>query len=80
MKIGFSVVEVVAPSPRATSSVAAFHCSTTASWRSSWVIRPVSYWSWISRDLAPRTWPRISSLFGGTTTSFLEIVMPACVA
>ena len=32
----------------ATSSVAAVHFSTTTSWRSSWVIRPMSYWSWIS--------------------------------
>ena len=31
-----------------TSSVAAVHFSTTASLRSSCVIRPMSYWSWIS--------------------------------
>ncbi len=31
-----------------TSSVAAFHFSTTSSLRSSWEIRPMSYWSWIS--------------------------------
>ncbi len=31
-----------------TSSVAAFHFSTTASWRSSWEMSPVSYWSRIS--------------------------------
>jgi len=36
----------------ATSSVAAVHFSTTASWRSSWVIRPMSYWSWISETSA----------------------------
>ena len=43
MKIGFSVsrFSIIAS---ATSSVAAFHCSTTASWRSSWVISPSSYW------------------------------------
>ena len=31
-----------------TSSVAAFHWFVTARWRSSSVIRPSSYWSWIS--------------------------------
>ena len=31
-----------------TSSVAEVHFSTTASLRSSSVIRPMSYWSWIS--------------------------------
>ena len=40
MKIGLSVsrFSIIAS---ATSSVAAFHFSTTASWRSSWVIRPI---------------------------------------
>ena len=32
----------------ATSSVAAVHLSTTFSRRSSKVIRPMSYWPWIS--------------------------------
>ena len=63
----------------ATSSVASFHFSVTASWRSSWVIRPMSYESWISAT-SPSYLPRISPLLGGTTTSFLEIVMPAWVA
>ena len=47
MKMGFrwSRLSCIA-SP--TSSVAAVHFSTTASLRSSWEIRPVSYWSWIS--------------------------------
>ena len=31
-------------------------------------------------DLGPRTCSRISCLLGGMTTSFLETVMPACVA
>ncbi len=31
-----------------TSSVAAVHFSTTASWRSSGEISPESYWSWIA--------------------------------
>ena len=35
-----------------TSSVAAVHFSTTASWRSWPEIRPVSYWSWISATSA----------------------------
>ena len=63
----------------ATSSVAAVHLSTTASWRSSCVIRPMSYWSWISAT-SPSTLARIAPFSGGMITSFLEIVMPACVA
>ena len=51
MKIGFRRSKFFSIAS-ATSSVAAVHLSTTASWRSSWVIRPMSYWSWISRDLA----------------------------
>ena len=78
MKIGLSSSRF-ATIASATSSVAAFHCSTTASWRSSWVIRPVSYWSVISATSASYL-SRISCFSGGTTTSFLEIVMPACVA
>ena len=62
-----------------TSSVAAVHFSTTASLRSSWVIRPVSYCSWISATLDSNP-SRIFSLSGGITTSFLEIVMPARLA
>jgi hypothetical protein len=63
----------------ATSSVAAFHLSVTARCRSSCVIRPSSYWSWIART-SFSYFARISSLLGGTRTSFLEIVTPACVA
>ena len=47
MKMGFRTSRLSSIAS-ATSSVAAFHCSTTASWRSSCVIRPMSYWSWIS--------------------------------
>ena len=78
MKIGLSVSRF-AIIASATSSVAAFHCSTTASWRSSWVISPSSYWPVIS----PTRWSylsRICCFSGGTTTSFLEIVIPAWVA
>ncbi len=49
------------------------------SWRSSCVIRPMSYWSWISATSASYL-PRISAFSGGITTSFFETVMPACVA
>ncbi len=63
----------------ATFSVASVHLSTTASWRSCCVIRPMSYWSWISAT-SPSYFARISPLFGGMITSFLEIVMPASVA
>ena len=63
----------------ATSSVAAFHWSVTAWWRSSCVIRPSSYWSWSSCTRSSYL-ARISGLDGGTTTSFFEIVTPACVA
>ena len=78
MKIGLSWSKCFSIAS-ATSSVAAVHFSTTASWRSSWVIRPMSYWSWISATSASYL-PRISCFSGGITTSFLEIVMPACVA
>ncbi len=63
----------------ATSSVASVHFSTTSSWRSSCVIRPMSYWSWISAT-SPSYFLRISCFCGGITTSFFEIVMPASVA
>ena len=49
------------------------------SWRSSWVIRPLSYWPWISATCALVA-PEDLALVGGMITSFLEIVMPACVA
>ena len=63
----------------ATSSVALFHWSVTARWRSSCVIRPSSYWSWICWT-SSSCFARMAGLLGGTITSFLEIVMPACVA
>ena len=47
MKIGFSASKC-SRIASATSSVASVHFSTTSSWRSSCVIRPMSYWSWIS--------------------------------
>ena len=47
MKIGLSSSRFLIIAS-ATSSVASFHFSTTASCRSSWVIRPMSYWSEIS--------------------------------
>ncbi len=78
MKIGFSVARL-STIASATSSVAEFHFSTTASWRSSWVIRPMSYWSEISATMSSY-FLMISPLRGGITTSFLEIVMPAWVA
>ena len=51
MKMGFSWSRFSSIAS-ATSSVASVHLSTTASWRSSWVIRPMSYWSWISATSA----------------------------
>ena len=78
MKMGFSSSKLSCIAS-ATASVASVHLSTTASWRSSCVIRPMSYWSWISATSASKP-ARISPFSGGITTSFLEIVMPACVA
>ena len=77
MKMGFRTSKCSSIAA-ATASVACVHLSTTASWRSSWVIRPMSYWSWISATSA--SYPaRISPFSGGMTTSFLEIVIPAWV-
>ncbi len=78
MKMGFrgSRLSSIAVS---TSSVAWFHRAVIASWRSSMVRRPMSYSSWIAETCSSNE-ARISGLLGGTTTSFLETVMPACVA
>ena len=78
MKMGLSSSRL-ATIASATSSVARFHWSVTARWRSSCVIRPSSYWSWSSCTRFSYL-ARISGLEGGTTTSFFEIVTPAWVA
>ena len=78
MKIGFSSSRFRSIAS-ATASVASVHLLTTASLRSSSVIRPRKYWSSIVRT-SPSKPSRISSLSGGMTTSFFEIVTPACVA
>ena len=62
----------------ATSSVAAFHLSVTAGGAPRCVIA-LSYWS-CSCATFFSYFSRIFSLLGGTRTSFLEIVTPACVA
>ncbi len=78
MKMGFSSSRcscIASP----TSSVAPFHLSITASLRSSWEIRPMSYWSRMSAT-SDSIRSRISSFLGGITTSFLDTVMPAWLA
>ena len=79
MEFSWSVVLMFSSMASPTSSVASFHRSVTAWWRSSCVIRPSSYCSWIwSTRCSYRA--RISPLLGGTITSFFDTVMPACVA
>ena len=62
-----------------TSLVASSQRLTTFSWRSSPVIRPLPKKSSISSTFSSYR-PMISSLVGGTTMSFLEIVRPEALA
>jgi len=63
----------------ATFSVASVQMSMSSLRRSSSVIRPMSYWSWIFSAL-PSNSSRMPAFAGGATTSPIAIVTPERVA